>query len=164
MTQTPRVGWAMVSGFDSPVEPMKQTTAAAFAALALSLFSPWVEASELPDATVAKELGVSGVTHTTKTNTIRGTTYSDLSYKDDRGAGLIVLRLGTVGQYELWKHGMGTQSTPVADLGLEAFQVKMFRAVCAKSASSAVCVTPSFVNKNLKLSDAQIQALARAAL
>jgi hypothetical protein len=143
---------------------MKQTTAAAIAALTLGLLSLPAEAGELPDATVAKELGVRSVTHTTRTSTIRGTTYSDVSYKDDRGAGLIVLRLGTVDQYELWKRGMGTQSTSVAGLGLEAFQVKVFRAVCAKSASSAVCVTPSLTNKTLKISDQQLQALVGAAL
>ena len=154
----------MDSGFDSPVEPMKQTTAAAFAALARGLLSPLAGAGELADATVAKALGVSGVTHTTKANSRRGMTYSDLSYQDGQGSALFVLRLGTADQYSLWKQAMGTESTPVAGVGLEAFQVKTFRAVCAKSTSSAVCVTPSFVNKNLKISDVQIQALVSAAL
>lgn len=143
---------------------MKKTTAVALAALTLGLLSPLAGAGELADAAVAQTLGVSGVTHTAKAKTMRGMRYTDLTYKDGQGGGLFVLRLGTVDQFSLWKQAMGTDSTPVAGVGNEAFQVKMFRAVCAKSASSAVCVTPSFVNKNLKISDAQIQALASAAL
>ncbi|WP_374562101.1 hypothetical protein [Ideonella sp.] len=143
---------------------MKTTTMAAAACAALALFSPLAGAGELTDAAVAQALGVSGVTHTIKAKSQRGMAYSDVIYKDGRGGDLIVLRLGTVDQYGLWKQAMGTESTPVSGVGIEAFQVKMFRAVCAKSASNAVCVTPSFVNKNLKISDAQIQALAGAAL
>ncbi|HEX5682921.1 MAG TPA: hypothetical protein VFY73_02700 [Ideonella sp.] len=143
---------------------MKQTTAAALAALTLGVIGPLAAAGELADAAVAKELGVSGVTHKTTTRTWHGKTYTDVAYKDGRGGDLFALRLGTADQYSLWKHAMGTVSTPVTGVGDEAFQVKNFRAICARSASSAVCVTPSFVNKNLTITDQQIQALVSAAL
>jgi hypothetical protein len=137
---------------------------AVLGSMAWLLCGPLAQAGELADATVAKQLGVSGVTHTTKTNTGRGMTYSDVSYKDGEGRDLFVLRLGTPDQFNLWRQAMGTDSTPVSGVGSEAFQVRTFRAVCAKGVTAAVCVTPSMVSKGVSLSDQQIQALAAAAL
>lgn len=143
---------------------MNSRVAFALAALTSSLICSVAHAGELADDAVAKALGVSGVTHTSKTNNKYGMTYSDVSYKDGKGADLIVLRLGAPDQFAMWKQAMGQDSTPVSGVGSEAFRVKTFRAVCAKSATSAVCVTPSFVNKSVKISDEQIEALVSAAL
>jgi hypothetical protein len=126
--------------------------------------SPLAAAGELADALVAKQLGVGSVRHTSTTNSGRGMTYSDVSYQDGDGRDLFVLRLGTPDQFHLWRQAMGAQSTPVSGVGSEAFQVRTFRAVCAKSVTAAVCVTPSFASKGVQLSDQQIQALVAAAL
>ena len=130
----------------------------------LAVVSPLVAAGELADTLVAKQLGVSSVNHSTTTNSRRGMTYSDVHYKDGDGRELFVLRLGTPDQFNLWRQAMGTESTPVSGVGSEAFQVRTFRAVCAKSVTAAVCVTPGMVNKGVPLSDQQIQALVAAAL
>lgn len=130
----------------------------------LAVASPLVAAGELADTLVAKQLGVSSVSHTSMTNSRRGATYSDVSYKDGDGRDLFVLRLGTPDQFNLWRQAMGTESTPVSGVGSEAFQVRTFRAICAKSVTAAVCITPSLVSKGVQLSDQQIQALVAAAL
>jgi len=135
----------------------------ALAFLPLALVTVSAGAGELSDAMVEKTLGLRGVNHTLSTKTRYGMTYSDAHYQAG-GKELFVLRTGTPEQYAMWKQAMGAQSTPVSSVGSEAFRVKDFRAVCAKTATAAVCVTPSVLPGSPQLSDAQVDALTRSAL
>lgn len=131
--------------------------------LAAAALAAPAAAGEPADATVATLLGTSGVTHTTKTATRYGMTYSDVTYQDREGA-LVTLRLGSVEQFEMWKQAAAGHTTPVAGLGVEAFQMTVVRSVCAKGASGAACATPDYLRKAPKISDAQLAALVKAAL
>lgn len=136
----------------------------ALVAIALVVLSPLVLAAEIADSVVEKTLGIGGVRHTAKTLTKYGMTYTDVDYRDGNGQGLLTLRLGSPDQYALWKQAAGDQVAPVGNLGLEAFQVKTFRTICAKTQSAAACVTPDLLLDSLKISDPQVQALVKAAL
>lgn len=140
---------------------MKPQIAATFC---LTLCCAAVQAGEIADAVVEKTLGVSGVQHTTKTQTKYGMSYSDHEYKDAKGQTLVLVRLATAEQYGLWKQTAGTDAEPVAGLGTDAFRYKTLKGVCAKSGSAAACVTPDFLLKTPKITDAHLQALVKAAL
>jgi hypothetical protein len=118
-------------------------------------------AAELSDATVEKALGITGVSHTSKTNTKYGQTYSDVSYKSG-DKHLVILRIGNPAQFAAWKQAMAQDVSPVPGVGSDAFIVNTFRSVCATTASSAVCVTPSVHGQGI--TQEQIVALAKAAL
>jgi len=132
--------------------------------LGLALLCPLAHAAEVTDALVEKTLGVSGVKHTTRTQTKYGMTFSDVEYKDQKGQGLVVLRLGTAEQYGMWKQTAGDDAAPVTGVGTDAFRYKTLKAVCAKSQAVAACVTPDFLLKSPTITDAHLQALVRAAL
>ncbi|RQP22513.1 hypothetical protein [Piscinibacter terrae] len=119
-------------------------------------------AAELSDATVEKTLGIAGVSHTAKTNTRYGQTYADVAYKiGDKG--IVTLRIGNPEQYAAWKQAMAQDASPVSGVGSDAFVVNSFRSVCASTASSAVCVTPSALHGK-QITQEQIVALVKAAL
>jgi uncharacterized membrane protein len=118
--------------------------AAATALLALAAgTAPAAHAGEIADAQVSSTLGIAGVKHKTKTATKYGMTYSDASYVDAAGQDLFTLRLGTPEQYAYWKQASATDAVAVPGVGIEAFRMKTFRAVCAKTAAAAACVTTS---------------------
>lgn len=131
-------------------------------ALVLSLIGTSAFAAELADAVVEKTLGAQGVSHSTKTHSRYGQTYADVSYKS-AGKDLVVLRVGSPEQYALWKQAAANEFTPVAAVGDEAFQLKKFRTVCAKTRTTAVCVTPDYLDAK-HLTQEQIVSLVRAAL
>jgi len=129
---------------------------------ALSLFAGSAAAAELSDAAIEKTLGVTGVSHATKTNTRYGQTYSDVTYKSG-DKHLVTLRIGNPEQYAVWKQAMAQDLSPVSGVGSDAFVVNSFRSVCAATASSAVCVTPSALHGK-QITQDQIVALVKAAL
>jgi hypothetical protein len=131
-------------------------------ALVSTLGATGTFAAELSDATIEKTLGVTGVSHATKTNTRYGQTYSDVAYKaGDKH--LVTLRIGNPEQYAVWKQAMAQDLSPVPGVGSDAFVVNTFRSVCAATASSAVCVTPSALHGK-QITQEQIVALVKAAL
>ncbi len=132
--------------------------------IGLAITCSAAQAGEIPDAFVEKTLGVSGVKHTSKTQSKYGMTFSDVEYKDSKGQSLVTVRLGSADQYGMWKQTAGPDAVPVSGLGAEAFRYKTLKAVCAKSESSAVCVTPDFLIKTPTITDAHLQALVKAAL
>lgn len=131
-------------------------------ALVSTLSATGVFASELSDAAVEKALGISGVSHAAKTSTRYGQTYSDFTYKNG-DKGLVTLRVGNPEQYAVWKQAMAQDISPVAGVGSDAFLINTFRSVCATTASSAVCVTPSALHGK-QITQEQIVALVKAAL
>lgn len=128
------------------------------------LLSGVAQAAELPDSLVEKTLGVSGVKHSSKTQNKYGIRFTDVDYQDGKGQTLFTLRLGTPDQYTMWKQAVGDDAQPFSVPGAEAFQYKSFKAVCAKSAAVAACVTPDFLLKSPVITDAHLQALVKAAL
>jgi hypothetical protein len=130
----------------------------------LTLATHAAQAAEIADSVVEKTLSVSGVRHTTKTQTKYGMTYSDVEYSAQGGKYVLVLRLGTPEQYALWKQVAGPETLPVTGVGEEAFELKMMKSVCARAGKNAACVTPSVLPDSPKISDAQVLALLRAAL
>lgn len=132
-------------------------------ALTLAALAAPAAAGEVADATVARLLGTSGVTHTTKTQSRHGMTYSDVTYQDGAGI-LVVYRLGSADQFALWQQVAGDQTQPVAGLGAAAFRMNGIRTVCAKGAAGAACATPYPARKGPVVSDEQLVALVKAAL
>ncbi|MBB2487571.1 hypothetical protein H5407_20240 [Mitsuaria sp. WAJ17] len=132
-------------------------------ALSLSLLSLPAFSGELPDATVAKILGLTSVTHTVRSISAYGHKATDVTYQDAQGKELVTLRLAPAEQFAMWKSVTGIQMQPFPALGGDAFQYKEFRSVCAKSGASAVCATPDFLNKSKPISDAQLAELIKAA-
>lgn len=132
--------------------------------ISFALVCASAQAGDISDAFVEKTLSISGVKHTTKTQSKYGMTFSDVEYKDAKGQSLITVRHGTIDQYNMWKQTAGPDAIPVSGLGTDAFRYKTLKAVCAKSESTAVCVTPDFLTKTPTITDAHLQALVNAAL
>jgi len=135
-----------------------------FVPLLALLLSFGAAAAEVSDATVEKILGVSGAKHSSKAQNRYGIQFSDVEYQDGKGQTLFTLRLGTPEQYALWKQAAGEDAQDLSGVGQEAFRYKSFKAVCAKSATVAACVTPDFLLKSPAITDAHLQALLKAAL
>lgn len=121
-------------------------------------------AGELPDSVVEKTLGISGVQHTTKTQIRSGMTFSDATYQTGAGKDLVTLRTGTAEQYALWKQVAAKDARAVSGLGDDAFRYQSARSVCAKAQAAAVCASASYDKAAAKITDAQLQALVKAAL
>jgi hypothetical protein len=121
-------------------------------------------AGELSDEVVAKTLAVNGVTHVVRKKVRAGKSYDDLEYRDGLGQALVIVRLGTPQQYDGWKQSSGPDVEPVKGAGSDAFRYKPSRGVCARSATSAACVTPDFFLKTPKISNDQLESLVKAAL
>lgn len=132
-------------------------------ALSLSLLSLPAFCGEVPDATVAKILGLSSVKHTVRQISGFGHKATDVVYQDAQGKEVVTVRLASADQFAMWKSVTGIQMVPFPALGSDAFQYKDMRSVCAKSGGSAVCATPDFMNKSTPISDAQLAELIKAA-
>ena len=138
-------------------------TASLALSLSFSLLSLPALAGEVPDATVAKILGVPSVKHILRPISAYGIKATDVIYQDAQGKELVTLRLAPAEQFAMWKSVTGIQMAPFQALGGDAFQYKEIRSVCAKSGASAVCATPDFLNKSKPISDAQLAELIKAA-
>lgn len=132
-------------------------------ALSLSLLSLPAFAGEVPDATVAKILGLPAVKHTVRPISAYGIKATDVIYQNAQGTELVTLRLAPAEQFAMWKSVTGIQMAPFPALGGDAFQYKEIRSVCAKSGASAVCATPDVLNRTKPISDAQLAELIKAA-
>lgn len=135
-----------------------------FFPLLLALATSFATAGEIPDAFVEKTLGVTGVKHTTKTKNALGTIFQDVDYVDGKGRGLLILRLGKPEQYDTWKKSAGTSARPIQGIGKEAFRFGGILSICARSATTAACVTPDLLLTSPRITEAQVQALLAAAL
>lgn len=133
-------------------------------ALAFTFCASGARAGELPDSLVEKTLGVSGVKHEKVTKTQQGMTYSDVEYKTQAGETLLVLRLGDAAQYAAWKQAAGPAARPVSGVGVEGFQFKVPRSLCARSAATAACATPDHFLKTPRITDEHLRTLVQAAL
>ncbi len=132
-------------------------------ALSLSLLSLPAFSGEVPDATVAKILGLPSVKHTVRPISARGLKATDVVYQDAQGIEVLTLRLASADQFAMWKSVTGIHMQPFPALGADAFQYMEIRSVCAKSGGSAVCATPDVLNRSKPVSDAQLAALIKAA-
>ena len=132
-------------------------------ALSLSLLSLPAFSAELPDATVARILGLPSVKHTVRPIAAYGIKATDVIYQDAQGTMVLTLRLASADQFAMWKSVTGIKILPFPALGGDAFQYEDVRTTCAKSGGSAVCVTPDFLNKAKPVSDAQLAQLIKAA-
>ncbi|MEO3712666.1 hypothetical protein ABDJ40_07780 [Roseateles sp. 2.12] len=131
--------------------------------LGLGLLSLPAFAGEVPDATVAKILGLPSVKHTVRPIAAYGIKATDVLYQDTQGTTVLTLRLASADQFAMWKSVTGIKIRPFPALGGDAFQYEDIRTVCAKSGGSAVCVTPDILNKAKPASDAQLAELVKAA-
>ena len=120
-------------------------------------------AGEPADAVVAQTLGVTGVTHA-QAKSRYNKNANDFDYKGPDGKTLVTVRLGTPQEYDTWKQVAGADAEPIAGLGGDAFRYKTLKAVCARGAASATCVTPNFMLEQPKISTEQLKAVAKAAL
>ncbi len=132
-------------------------------ALSLSLISLPAFCGEVPDATVAKILGLPSVKHTVRPIAAYGIKAKDVVYQDAQGTEVVTLRLAPAEQFAMWKSVSGLGMAPFPALGGDAFQYKEIRSVCAKSGASAVCATPDVLNRTKPISDAQLAELIKAA-
>jgi hypothetical protein len=128
----------------------------------LTFSLPAAFGGELPDALVGKTLSITGVNHETVTRTQYGMTYSDVIYKDSAGEEVLMLRLATSEQYPVWKQAMGSGQV-IAGVGIEAFEIKSIRMICAKAAVRAACVIP-FIPRIKTVTNEQLIGLLKQGL
>jgi hypothetical protein len=131
--------------------------------------APWAHAAELTDAAVAQALGASGVQHTAKARERNGMRYTDFNYESSSGQLLLSLRVADPVQYGFWKQAVssgGGSIEMLAGVGTEAFKISQPPSYCAKTDSTAACVTPGLTPPPglRKLSETQWLALLKAAL
>jgi hypothetical protein len=125
-------------------------------------------ATELSDAAVAQALGTTGVQHTAKARERNGMRYTDFNYETG-GKLLLSLRVADPVQYGFWKQAVssgGGAMEPLTGVGTEAFKISQPPSYCAKTDSTAACVTPGLMPPAglPPVKEAQWLALLKAAL
>lgn len=132
------------------------------AGLSLTLACTGAMASGPSDTAFAKALGVPSLSHTAETQTKAGMTFSDRKYRDAKNEVVVILRLATPDQFDLWKQAAGAGAVPVSGVGSDAFGYKgMFGATCARNAARAACVMPT---SGKKFTEAQVREAVKVAL
>lgn len=126
------------------------------------------QATELTDAAVAQALGTPGVQHTAKARERNGLRYTDFNYEAG-GKLLLSVRVADPVQYGFWKQAVssgGGAMEPLAGVGTEAFKISQPPSYCAKTDSTAACVTPGLMPPAglPPVKEAQWLALLKAAL
>jgi hypothetical protein len=124
-----------------------------------SLIGSTALATELPDAFVEKVLGATGVHHEPGKYV-----KADLVYKNEAGQTLFSLRLAEPKIYEAWKSAAPDKIEAVSGVGDDAFTYKRLGGLCARTATSAACISALPLPGSIKLSPAQLATLIRAAL
>ena len=116
-------------------------------------------AAELSDATVEKILGIAGVHHG-PAQFLR----TDTSYRNAAGTLLFDLRKSVPSDYDIWKSLGGNRIEAVPDVAQEAFTNTRLGGLCARSGTSAVCVSPVPLPGSPVITRSQQIELVRAAL
>ncbi|MFT3957070.1 MAG: hypothetical protein QM722_22645 [Piscinibacter sp.] len=128
-----------------------------FAAVAL-LATGGALAGEVADASVARILGVPGVTHAPSKMLAL-----DLEYKDQAGRRMFTLRVSEPSIYDAWKTA-AKKSVALSGLGADAFAEPNLKRVCARTATTAACANALLPSSDTKPTQEQLVEIVRAAL